>query len=138
MGVAVGLYLGFLFYSLLHPGIANATAAAGIGSSSSGGGSGVGPNAAACRATRVFSHRAAAPGMDSVLGPGSLASTAWLLERGVCAFDVDCFTTRDGELVVGHPTEVVITPPYSPPYSLVQIAAPRRAESPDLTADPWS
>jgi hypothetical protein len=29
-----------------------------------------------------------------------------LMQLGICAFDVDCFETLDGVLIVGHPTEI--------------------------------
>lgn len=50
----------------------------------------------------VFSHRASATGAS----PGSLAALTVLMQSGVCAFDVDCFETKDGILVIGHPDEV--------------------------------
>jgi glycerophosphoryl diester phosphodiesterase len=53
----------------------------------------------------VFSHRGAV--MDDVsLTPGSIESVTLLMKNGVCSFDVDCFQTVDGELVIGHPQEM--------------------------------
>jgi hypothetical protein len=55
-----------------------------------------------CFRTVVFSHRGAAPGFF----PGSIESANWLMERGVCAFDVDIFETLDSRLLIGHPIEI--------------------------------
>jgi len=59
----------------------------------------------------VFSHRAAVPASELLQSfdapaPGSIGALQWIKDRGVCAFDVDCFTTIDKVLVVGHPTEL--------------------------------
>ncbi|CAK0867491.1 unnamed protein product [Prorocentrum cordatum] len=57
-----------------------------------------------------MSHRAAMPpslgGDISQRPPGSIQSVAAIMQRGICAFDVDVFRTADDVLVVGHPSEV--------------------------------
>ena len=59
----------------------------------------------------LLSHRAAMPpslgGSDnSDRPPGSVEAAVAIMQRGVCSFDVDCFLTADGVLVVGHPGEI--------------------------------
>lgn len=57
-----------------------------------------------CAATRVpsvCSHRGAgAPGLE----PGSIRAIRALLHAGISCFDMDLVATRDGALLVGHPT----------------------------------
>jgi len=62
----------------------------------------VSPRQKCLKRPTVFSHRAAVEGYN----PGSLGAAENLSGEGICAFDVDCFKTRDGTLVIGHPIEI--------------------------------
>ena len=52
-----------------------------------------------CGGVVVFGHRAALPpgaveDPNGPVAPGSAAAVTWLAEKGVCAYDVDCFQVR--------------------------------------------
>ena len=67
-------------------------------------------NYSGCSTVLLISHRAAIPaslGEDtSSRPPGSVEAAVAIMQRGICAFDVDLFLTADEVLVVGHPAEV--------------------------------
>jgi len=58
-------------------------------------GSALDSNGNSCGGVVVFGHRASQPRSANDLtptsAPGSAAAVAWLAEKGICAYDVDCF-----------------------------------------------
>ena len=108
----VGAYLACVLVSVLHPSFAGTFSWWDVWwHGLRGGGRGGEDDAASADCTRmvIMSHRAAMPpslGDMSSQPPGSTEAVVSIMQRGVCAFDADCFSTVDDVLVVGHPVEV--------------------------------